>query len=639
MHDKLLRSCLAIVVVSSLLFTSILSNSFAQGVATVKSSPVTINKAQVTTEVSLDPSYLPASPSSTNTMTVRTFQTASGNNANTTISKLNYRLQVMLGNATLLDQRFASADGIIAAKLILDSQINGWQVNGQTHSPTDQIPVSQSNPVEIRSKILSTGGAYHFIVTLEKGSQGLALSDDQKFDIYINVSQEYDFNGVKTLSGPADFKIRSFNDQVTDLKYLSNSENNSLSIVMPFDWRSQYAQSTQLVHLEVEFPKSVAELQANSYQGTVNGVVVPQRSLLIDDFSIPQLRIVHVVLSRPTLDLLSERIKSETNVLHVVLTPLTGKPKFPVQIQSTPRGDYVFELSWGPAIIQSGVQTTFSMDMLDPKTGDTTNANFDFVLTQNGTEVFKTPLSSGLGLYTQQYTFPKEGVYRLAASNINGGGESAGLNLIVQKGNGTSSSSSGTSGGQPSGCLIATAAFGSELTPQVQYLRNFRDQFVMKSETGAAFMSSFNSVYYSFSPQVADYERQQPWMQASVRTLVYPLLGILTLSEKAHYLLGGEAGTMVAGALASAMIGAAYLWPAGAAVVKISQKRCPAKWLVLAVTVAAVAMVVSWLAYPAMLYITTSAFVVVSAAASSLAAGLLVTWIATRRQAVLKKKV
>ncbi|HEX7031593.1 MAG TPA: ABC transporter substrate-binding protein, partial [Nitrososphaera sp.] len=71
---------------------------------------------------------------------------------------------------------------------------------------------------------------------------------------------------------------------------------------------------------------------------------------------------------------------------------------------------------------------------------------------------------------------------------------------------------------QPSGCLIATAAFGSELTPQVQFLRNFRDNYILSTASGAAFMNAFNSVYYSFSPQVADYEREQPWLQATVRT-------------------------------------------------------------------------------------------------------------------------
>ncbi|MEO9363388.1 MAG: furin-like repeat-containing protein, partial [Nitrososphaera sp.] len=87
-----------------------------------------------------------------------------------------------------------------------------------------------------------------------------------------------------------------------------------------------------------------------------------------------------------------------------------------------------------------------------------------------------------------------------------------------------------------SGCLIATAAFGSELAPQVQFLREFRDQRILSTASGTSFMDAFNTVYYSFSPQVADYERDQPWLQAAVRAGIQPLLGILAVSEKAYSL-------------------------------------------------------------------------------------------------------
>jgi peptide/nickel transport system substrate-binding protein len=116
---------------------------------------------------------------------------------------------------------------------------------------------------------------------------------------------------------------------------------------------------------------------------------------------------------------------------------------------------------------------------------------------------------------------------------------------------------------KPSGCLIATAAFGSELTPQVQYLRNFREHYILSTASGSAFMNVFNTVYYSFSPQVADYERGQPWLQATVKTALYPLFGILMTSEKAYSSAsGGDAGAVAAGAVASTLIGAVYLWPA-----------------------------------------------------------------------------
>ena len=79
------------------------------------------------------------------------------------------------------------------------------------------------------------------------------------------------------------------------------------------------------------------------------------------------------------------------------------------------------------------------------------------------------------------------------------------------------------------GCLIATAAFGSEIAPQVQFLREIRDNTVMTTQSGTAFMTGFNQFYYSFSPYVADYERENPVFKEVVKVTLTPLLASLTL--------------------------------------------------------------------------------------------------------------
>ena len=79
------------------------------------------------------------------------------------------------------------------------------------------------------------------------------------------------------------------------------------------------------------------------------------------------------------------------------------------------------------------------------------------------------------------------------------------------------------------GCLIATAAFGSEMAPQVQFLREIRDNTVMSTQSGTAFMTGFNQFYYSFSPAVADLERQNPIFKEAVKVSLTPLLTSLTL--------------------------------------------------------------------------------------------------------------
>lgn len=83
------------------------------------------------------------------------------------------------------------------------------------------------------------------------------------------------------------------------------------------------------------------------------------------------------------------------------------------------------------------------------------------------------------------------------------------------------------------GCLIATAAFGSELAPQIQLLREIRDNTVLQTESGSIFMTGFNQFYYSFSPVIADYERESPIFKEAMKLTLTPLLTSLTLLQYA----------------------------------------------------------------------------------------------------------
>ena len=100
-------------------------------------------------------------------------------------------------------------------------------------------------------------------------------------------------------------------------------------------------------------------------------------------------------------------------------------------------------------------------------------------------------------------------------------------NIIMK----TSSEDSSEEGG---GCLIATATYGSELAPQVQQLRELRDNQLLNTESGTAFMSGFNEFYYSFSPIIADYQRENPYFKEAVKLAITPMISTLSLMENAE---------------------------------------------------------------------------------------------------------
>ena len=140
----------------------------------------------------------------------------------------------------------------------------------------------------------------------------------------------------------------------------------------------------------------------------------------------------------------------------------------------------------------------------------------------------------------------------------------AALTIVIQSTTTTSTQtttlSTATSPWTPPKCVIATATFGSEASPAVQFLRNFRDKLVLSTTAGSAFMQVFNAWYYSFSPSVAQFIANNDPIRAPIRVLLYPLLGILGVSAFTYSFFSAapEFAVVMAGLVASSLIGLTY---------------------------------------------------------------------------------
>ncbi|MGZ3724607.1 MAG: CFI-box-CTERM domain-containing protein [Pseudobdellovibrio sp.] len=69
-------------------------------------------------------------------------------------------------------------------------------------------------------------------------------------------------------------------------------------------------------------------------------------------------------------------------------------------------------------------------------------------------------------------------------------------------------------------CFISTAAFGSDMAPEVKTFRAFRNEFLLTNEPGRWFVRT----YYRLSPPAAHFIARNETLRAVIRGFLYPLL-------------------------------------------------------------------------------------------------------------------
>ena len=234
------------------------------------------------------------------------------------------------------------------------------------------------------------------------------------------------------------------------------------------------------------------------------------------------------------------------------LIALAGLAHAEFQSAPTERGTLIVELLTDPFAPQPG-EVAFDINFVNPATEETqVHIDYSVVVTKDGLTYGEVETNhTAEGRVKIPLTLPDAGSYRVA---VTASGilfqpiEPETVEFLTQVGGFTSphdpvpplapgeSPPETVSGG----CLVATAAFGTEMAPQVQRLREVRDDIVMNTDSGRAFMVWFNGIYYAFSPGIADLERQSPAFRGAVLLAIAPMVSTLGLLDGAP--ISGEAG-------------------------------------------------------------------------------------------------
>ncbi|KAF6246036.1 CFI-box-CTERM domain-containing protein [Nitrosopumilus sp. b2] len=226
-------------------------------------------------------------------------------------------------------------------------------------------------------------------------------------------------------------------------------------------------------------------------------------------------------------------------IFALLFVPLMIFPAF-AETQTLPTDKNTLDVKLTYDKIEPGEQTKINIDFINPQTQKVQeHIDYTVAVSKDGETVFgpiplthtsvgsvKIPIEFNLGEGIYSMDFEVEGILFQPIPK-----ETVSFDIQVGEANAQPipTPDDEKPDGEDGGCLIATATFGSELAPQVQQLRELRDNTVLKTSSGIAFMTTFNQFYYSFSPVIADFEREQPLFKEIMRVTLTPMLSSLSL--------------------------------------------------------------------------------------------------------------
>ena len=525
-----LKKLLILSIIFCLLFPA--SSVYGHGLGIDTISSINIQEKQISVSVEM-PMYF---ENDQEQITI----TATDTETDETAKNVTFLIGIFKNNEMILRNYFFAEDGILPI-VVTPTDDKEIIIYGEQDSLLGAWYGTDSDPVEITGPLFNSGGLYTFEIEVRTIDEPTNIIEDS--GVYIadlTIVDSVSHSQKDQNNEDVEFSTKSYFDSVSNFSY--DSEAKSVTFEMPFDWDESKMSHVSVVHVETHFPKGFLEFLYPSYIGSVNDIKLFKSSVTVDDYTYDDKRTVHFVLLLDHLRYLKNEMRELDQPLPdkiVFKLSASEDAKFPL-IAYTASEEFKLNLAWDPEDIESGVPTNFVFTIRDSYTdGPLRLSDYTFVIIQNNEEIHRVSGNAEVGGDFEKFTFGADqtGPTTIKFENIRNTGQETEFALVVVPGSKVSTSTNESSENESSeeggGCLIATAAYGSEMSPQVQLLREIRDNQLMNTEAGKSFMSGFNEMYYSFSPYIADYGKRNPMFKEVVKVGLTPMLSSLAIMENA----------------------------------------------------------------------------------------------------------
>ena len=526
-----LKKLLVLSIIFCLLFPA--SSVYGHGLGIDTISSINIQEKQISVSVEM-PMYF---ENDQEQITI----TATDTETDETAKNVTFLIGIFNDDEMILRNYFFAEDGILPI-VVTPTDDKEIIIYGEQDSLLGAWHGTDLDPLEITGPLFNSGGLYTFEIEVRTIDEPTNIIEDS--GVYIadlTIVDSVSHSQKDQNNEDVEFSTKSYFDSVSNFSY--DSEAKSVTFEMPFDWNESKMSHVSVVHVETHFPKGFLEFLYPSYIGSVNDIKLFKSSVTVDDYTYDDKRTVHFVLLLDHLRYLKNEMRESGQTLPDKITfklSASEDAKFPL-IAYTASEEFKLNLAWDPEDIESGVPTNFVFTIRDSYTDSPMRlSDYTFVIIQNNEEIHRVSGNAEVGGDFEKFTFAADqtGPTTIKFENIRNTGQETEFALVVVPGSKVSTSTNEPSENESTeeggGCLIATAAYGSEMSPQVQMLREIRDNQLMNTEAGKSFMSGFNEMYYSFSPYIADYERENPMFKEVVKLGLTPMLSSLAIMENAN---------------------------------------------------------------------------------------------------------
>ena len=561
-----LKKLLVLSMIFCLLFPA--SSVYGHGLGIDTISSINIQEKQISVSVEM-PMYF---ENDQEQITI----TATDTETDETAKNVTFLIGIFNDDEMILRNYFFAEDGILPI-VVTPTDDKEIIIYGEQDSLLGAWHGTDLDPLEITGPLFNSGGLYTFEIEVRTIDEPTNIVEDSGvYTADLTIVDSVSHSQKDQNNEDVEFSTKSYFDSVSNFSY--DSEAKSVTFEMPFDWNESKMSHVSVVHVETHFPKGFLEFLYPSYIGSVNDIKLFKSSVTVDDYTYDDKRTVHFVLLLDHLRYLKNEMRESGQTLPdniVFKLSASEDAKFPL-IAYTASEEFKLNLAWDPEDIESGVPTNFVFTIRDSYTDSPMRlSDYTFVIIQNNEEIHRVSGNAEVGGDFEKFTFAADqtGPTTIKFENIRNTGQETEFALVVVPGSKVSTSTNEPSENESTeeggGCLIATAAYGSEMSPQVQMLREIRDNQLMNTEAGKSFMSGFNEMYYSFSPYIADYERENPMFKEVVKLGLTPMLSSLAIMENAN----SESGVLGLGLSVIALNLGMYIALPAFGIIKVIQLR------------------------------------------------------------------